>query len=285
MINVNDEKIRQELVRRYLNVETTLEEERLLTDFLSAPDTVLSAEEKNVLLLLRSSDLIERTDISEKKAEEFDRLVQNSHGNRKGKSVAIRWIVSAAAAVLLAVLLLPTLHISRTKTKTEVAAVKNTKTDLKSAQATKDVNETAEEKVFTAGITVPKANEIPQRAKGKTTVISAKKALIRSNNTEPQNNEEISDVHCVSTSELLETIHILSEMQTNDMIITASSNNCGFILKSTNSSGSSETYMLKRSSDGTSIEIKSQPTTNRVQSCPHELPMSEGGRQSQYVNI
>ena len=78
MINVNDEKIRQELVRRYLNVETTLEEERLLTDFLSAPDTVLSAEEKDVLLLLRSSDLIERTDISEKKAEEFDRLVQLS---------------------------------------------------------------------------------------------------------------------------------------------------------------------------------------------------------------
>ena len=32
MINLNDKKIRQELVRRYLNAETTLEEERLLAE-------------------------------------------------------------------------------------------------------------------------------------------------------------------------------------------------------------------------------------------------------------
>ena len=30
MINLNDEKIRQELVRRYLNAETTFEEKRTL---------------------------------------------------------------------------------------------------------------------------------------------------------------------------------------------------------------------------------------------------------------
>ena len=51
MKNLNDKKIRQELVRRYLNAETTLEEERLLADFLSNPNIVLSTEEETVLLL------------------------------------------------------------------------------------------------------------------------------------------------------------------------------------------------------------------------------------------
>ena len=86
MINLNDKKIRQELVRRYLNAETTLEEERLLADFLSNPNIVLSTEEENVLLLLQSSSLIGIADISSEKADEFDRLTQCGHSKRQNES-------------------------------------------------------------------------------------------------------------------------------------------------------------------------------------------------------
>ena len=77
MINLNDEKIRQELVRRYLNAETTFEEERLLADFLSGTGIALSAEEEDVLLMLQTSNLIGWPEISEEKADEFDRLMQD----------------------------------------------------------------------------------------------------------------------------------------------------------------------------------------------------------------
>ena len=63
MKNLNDKNTRQELVRRYLNAETTLEEERLLADFLTDTDAALSQEEEDVRLLLQMSDCMERSAI------------------------------------------------------------------------------------------------------------------------------------------------------------------------------------------------------------------------------
>jgi hypothetical protein len=179
MINLNDEKIRQELVRRYLNAETTFEEERLLADFLSGTGIALSAEEEDVLLMLQTSNLIGRPEISIEKAEEFDRLMQR--GSKKSKIVALRWIISAVAAITCAVLFLP------------VRPIDN-------------------------------AQEQPE----------------------------------ITTSELLETITILSDIGADDMTITAFSCNDGFIIKTTTSNEPPSSSMLKRCSDGISIELKSQ---------------------------
>lgn len=262
MINFNDKKIRQELIRRYLNVETTLEEERLLAGFLSTSKIALSTEEEDVLLLLQSSELIGQTEISTGKADEFDRLTQYGHSKGKDKSVAIRWIVSAAAAVLIVVLFLPSLHINRTKAKPEVAKTTPAKTEVKPAQTTKVVNAdlTAEDKVPLADET-HESLDSKQKAKRTPTHLAERKDPRHErgeNNIKKQNRTEAPEPQDISTSELLETIHILSVMETNDFIITASSKNDGFIIKTTNSNESSGTYMLKRSSDGTSIEIKSQ---------------------------
>ena len=76
MKNLNDKNTRQELVRRYLNAKTTLEEERLLADFLTDTDAALSQEEEDVRLLLQMSDCMEQSAISEEKTNEFDRLMQ-----------------------------------------------------------------------------------------------------------------------------------------------------------------------------------------------------------------
>lgn len=179
MINLNDEKIRQELVRRYLNAETTFEEERLLADFLSGTGIALSAEEEDVLLMLQTSNLIGWPEISEEKADEFDRLMQR--GSIKRKIVALPWIVSAAAAIICVVLFLP---------------------------------------------------------------------VYPTDNAEKQPE--------ISTSELLEAINILSDVVTNDMAITAFSCNDGFIIKTTTSNEPPSSFMLKRCSDGISIELKSQ---------------------------
>lgn len=179
MINLNDKKERQEFIWRYLNAETTLEEERLLADFLSDTDIALSAEEEDVLLMLQTPNLIGRSEISEEKADEFDRLMQR--GSKKSKIVSLRWIVSAVAAIICVVFFLPIHH--------------------------------------------------------------------------RDNTEEHSEI---TTSELLETITILSDVGGDDMTITASSCNDGFIIKTSTSNEPPCSYKLKRCSDGTSIELKSQ---------------------------
>lgn len=179
MTKFNDTKIRQELIRRYLNAETTLEEERLLADFLSDTDITLSAEEEYVLLMLQTFNLIGRPEISIEKAEEFDRLMQR--GSKKSKIIALRWIISAVAAITCAVLFLP------------VRPIDN-------------------------------AQEQPE----------------------------------ITTSELLEAINILSDVGGDDMTITASSCNDGFVIKTSSPKEPPSLYKLKRCSDGTSIELKSQ---------------------------
>ena len=139
MIDLNNEKTRQQLVRQYLNAETTLEEERLLADILSDSDTALSTEEEDVLLLLQASRLIDQTDVTTEKADEFDRLMHKGR-NKKGRLVAICWVAPVAAAIVCALLLFPTVHTDRTKEKQEVAMAAPAQTVVKPRQDTADAD-------------------------------------------------------------------------------------------------------------------------------------------------
>ena len=124
MKNLDDKNTRQELVRRYLNAETTLEEERLLADFLTDTDAALSQEEEDVRLLLQMSDCMEQSAISEEKANEFDRLMQR--GRHKSWIVALHWIVtSAVAAVIIAFVFMTSRQHIDTPTDKSIAMVKS----------------------------------------------------------------------------------------------------------------------------------------------------------------
>ncbi len=205
MVNLNDKKIRQELVWRYLNAETTQEEERSLTEFLSNTDIILTDDEEDVLLLLQSSNFIKQSDITTDKADEFDRLMQKGC-NKRNRFVRIRWVASAVAAVTGAVLFFSALHIDKAEKEQDVAMVAPSTTEVK-----------------------------PERE-----------------------DEQASEAQSINTSELLETIHLLSKMETNDVIITASSCSDGFIVMTKKSNEPSSEYLLKRGSDGSSIELTSQ---------------------------
>ena len=179
MTNLNDIAKRRQLAEKYLNAETTVEEERMLRDFYSHAEKPFATEDEDMRLLMDATDRLSGGFVlSEEKAGEFDRLMQR--GSKKSKIVALRWIVSAAA-IICAVLFLPVRPTDNTKEQTEI-----------------------------------------------------------------------------STSELLETINILSDVGGDDMTITASSCNDGFIIKTSTSNEPPSSYILKRCSDGTSIVLKSQ---------------------------
>ena len=103
MTNLNDTNTRMQLVNRYLNAETTLEEEQLLRQYYAQTDDVLSSEESEVRqLILTSASLAGQFELSEEKSYEFDRLM----AKRPARRNVSYWIASAAAAVVLTVFLL-----------------------------------------------------------------------------------------------------------------------------------------------------------------------------------
>ncbi|MBO7069443.1 MAG: hypothetical protein J6W52_12365 [Bacteroidaceae bacterium] len=180
MINLNDITKRKQLAEKYLNAETTVEEERMLRDFYSHAEEPLTPEDEDMRLLMDATDRLNGGFVlSDEKAEEFDRLMQRK--GKKSKIVALCWIVSAAAAIICVVFFLSIHHTDNAEKHSEI-----------------------------------------------------------------------------TTSELLETITILSDVGGDDMTITASSCNDGFIIKTSTSNEPPSSYMLKRCSDGTSIELKSQ---------------------------
>lgn len=261
MINLNDEKARQNLIRRYLNAETTLEEESLLADFLNNTDMLLTAEEKDVLLLQQSSILIGRLDISTDKADEFDRLIQKNH-NKRSFIVAIRWIATVAAAVICAVMLLPSLQTDKAVEHPKVAKVIPTETDIMSVREhkDKDTTEIINKKAFITDKAIQEVRKTAQKPTEDPAIFAKANASVHNLKTTEQKDVllETSNVQDISTSELLETIQVLSSVESNDNIITASSCDEGFIIKISKSNGSSSSYLLRRCYDGTSIELKSQ---------------------------
>lgn len=62
----------------------------------------------------------------------------------------------------------------------------------------------------------------------------------------------------ITTTELLETIHLLTDVVNENIIITALPNNEGFSVRTVSNDGESNTYTLKRSDNGSSLELKSQ---------------------------
>ena len=103
MKDLNETTIRMQLVNRYLNAETTIEEEQMLRKYYAQTEEVLTPEENDVrLLIMSSARFAGEFALSEEKADEFDRLM----AKKPAKRVALYWIVSAAAAIIIAFFLL-----------------------------------------------------------------------------------------------------------------------------------------------------------------------------------
>ncbi len=108
MTNINDITKRRQLAEKYLNAETTVEEERMLHDFYSQAEAPLTLEDKDMQLLMDATDRLKDNFIlSDEKAEEFDRLMDGKP-ERHGKTISLYWFIPVAAAAVIAFFLLTT---------------------------------------------------------------------------------------------------------------------------------------------------------------------------------
>ena len=125
----NHKYTKEDLVNRYLNADTTIEEEHLLADFLSKNRESLSPEEEDVYLLLQASARdTDHFELSLEEAREFDRLMAAKPHLRK-KKAPIYWIALTAAAIICAFVLLTGKHTGVSDQQAPVAIASISKTD------------------------------------------------------------------------------------------------------------------------------------------------------------
>ena len=105
MKDLNDKALRQLLIQRYLDGETTIEEERALVHFSQHHNDTFSADEENVRqLVLASTHLAKDFTLSKEKVEAFDRIMAN---DRRKRMVLWPWLAAACVAAILAIVLAP----------------------------------------------------------------------------------------------------------------------------------------------------------------------------------
>lgn len=101
MKDLNDNTLRQQLIQRYLDGETTVEEEQALARFYQLSDGKFSAEEEAVRqLLLSTNHLADDFTLSEEKEEAFDRMMTATRQKTR-HFVLWPWLTAACVALLI----------------------------------------------------------------------------------------------------------------------------------------------------------------------------------------
>lgn len=210
------------LLERFVQGLTTESEEQLLSDYFSTAEAI--PEEWMVYKELFDSFSTDVYDFSE---DEKDAMLAQVP-RKKAKSATL-WIWAAAAcAVAVMVIAIPMMRNSGEMARKPVAEVRRQAEVKRVVETTPDVpTQTAE----------PRAETAPKPAK------SAGR---------PQEKE----TERISTPELLEAVALLADVVPDDIVI--SSQDDEFKVSTVSDNGSSNSYMLRRGSGESSIELISQ---------------------------
>lgn len=210
------------LLERFVQGLTTESEEQLLSDYFSTAEAI--PEEWMVYKELFDSFSTDVYDFSE---DEKDAMLARVP-QKKGKSATL-WIWAAAAcAVAVMVIAIPMMRNSGEMAQKPVAEVRRQAEVKRVVETTPDVPpQTAEPRAETA----PKPAKSADRAQEKQT-------------------------ERISTPELLEAVALLADVVPDDIVI--SSQDDEFKVSTVSDNGSSNSYMLRRGSGESSIELISQ---------------------------
>lgn len=210
------------LLERFVQGLTTESEEQLLSDYFSTAEAI--PEEWMVYKELFDSFSTDVYDFSE---DEKDAMLARVP-RKKAKSATL-WIwVAAACAVAVMVIAIPMMRNSGEMARKPVAEVRRQAEVRRVVETTPDVpTQTAEPRAESA----PKPSKSAGRAQEKQT-------------------------ERISTPELLEAVALLADVVPDDIVI--SSQDDEFKVSTVSDNGSSNSYMLRRGSGESSIELISQ---------------------------
>lgn len=210
------------LLQRFVQGLTTESEEQLLSDYFSTAEAI--PEEWMVYKELFDSFSTDVYDFSE---DEKDAMLARVP-RKKAKSATL-WVWAAAAcAVAVLVIAIPMMRNSGEMARKPVAEVRRQVEVKRVVETTPDVpTQTAE----------PRAEMAPKPAK-------------------PAGRPQEKETERISTPELLEAVALLADVVPDDIVI--SSQDDEFKVSTVSDNGSSNSYMLRRGSGESSIELISQ---------------------------
>lgn len=221
----------EELLKRFFDGQTTESEEQLLVDYFRDTDTF--PEEWQVYKEIFDSF---KTDAYDFREEELNAILIPVDDK---KPKIVRWLpwASVASVAVVVGLSLPNVLNSEKDIQTSIAEVKKP--------------------IVTNSVMVlspPKLQAAPDEK-------------ITNDFIEKKNNNKNTEKAClsqrqqqinISTPELLETINMLAEIGTDDATITVSRQDDGFIVNTLSTDGQKNSYMLRRSSNDSPIELISE---------------------------
>ena len=210
------------LLERFVQGLTTESEEQLLSDYFCTAEAI--PEEWMVYKELFDSFSTDVYDFSE---DEKDAMLARVP-RKKGKSATL-WIWAVAACVVaVMVIAIPMMRNSGEMAQKPVAEVRRQAEVKRVVETTPDVPPQKVE---------PRAETAPKPAK-------------------PAGREQEKETERISTPELLEAVALLADVVPDDIVI--SSHDDEFKVSTVSDNGSSNSYMLRRGSGESSIELISQ---------------------------
>lgn len=250
----------EELLGRFLEGLTSEAEEQTLSEyFCSAEDIPAEWQEYKALFLSFKTDAY---DFSE---EEIDAMLTPTP---EPKARVMRLWPWASAACVAAVVALFVWHpwnnvsvndassIAEVKTTEKVLSKDSIKTSVEYLQESVKENTLVVETVIN---NKPANKELHSKDPKLVVANNTSKRKHRVQEKEHSPQADPTPTEDITTSELLETVQILADLSQDDVTITATrAANKGFVIKASNEKGTSNSYMLRQCSYGSSMEMTSQ---------------------------
>lgn len=232
------------LLEKFLEGQSTEAEEQTLSEYFNSADDV-PVEWVAYQELFRSF----KTDAYDFSDEEIDAMLAPSP-SKKGIVVSLlRW--SAVACAIIAVLAGAWLYykdIAPSPTISQKPVITQNEVKKVAEKNGEDKKVTVREKIESPTLLAHKEQPIVKHRK-------KAKRIVEKEATAPTTDE-------VSTSELLETVNVLTTMDAEYASITAKPHKNGFLVNVMCTDGEASSFLLQRSSDGTSLKLTTQLINN-----------------------
>lgn len=232
------------LLEKFLEGQSTEAEEQTLSEYFNSANDV-PAEWAAYQELFRSFT----TDAYDFSDEEIDAMLSPTP-SKKGVVVSLlRW--SAVACAIIAVLAGAWLYykdIAPSPTISQKPVITQNEVKKVAEKSEEDKKVTVREKIETPTLLAHKEPPVVKHRK-------KANPIVEKENQAPTTDE-------VSTSELLETVNVLTTMDAEYASITAKPHKNGFLVNVMCTDGEASSFLLQRSSDGTSLKLTTQLINN-----------------------
>ena len=215
MMDLNDKQTRRQVIKNYLNAETSALEEQKLAAFYATPRDILTEEEEDVrLLLLAASAIDDEFALSDGKVAEFDRLMASPAPDRHRRLAVAGWMSAVAASIAILFVLFGNHTDSNMEHSGEQIAM------TQPEQIANPVETGKSEELTTSAITIPLSTANIERKDDVQQINSAKfkqpkRSAVKPNNVSPieavrANIHSLDDVMAAANimGEQVETYHI-----------------------------------------------------------------------------